>query len=165
MIIHVPGIEPRRIRDYVTTVDLGATILHGVGIAPLPEYAGVSLIPLMLGEQFTHPPIFAEQTANQDTGFVQPEQQIHPYRKKYMVITQDGFKLIYNRDAYSFELYDLRNDPRELANLFDRLPEKSAEMKRLLGRFIDVVQVSRPPDADETQYRWKRGQDRDDDIK
>jgi hypothetical protein len=32
------------------------------------------------------------------------------------------------------------------------MPEKSAELKRLLGRFVDVVLVSRPPDADEQRY-------------
>jgi len=69
-----------------------------------------------------------------------------------MVITQDGFKLIYNQNAYSFELFNLRDDPKEQHNLYDRMPEKSAELKRLLGRFIDVVLVSRPPDADEQRY-------------
>jgi hypothetical protein len=69
-----------------------------------------------------------------------------------MIITQDGFKLIFNRDIYSFELFDLRNDPAEVRNLYDQLPDKAAEMKSRLGRFIDVLTVSRPWDADESQY-------------
>ena len=71
-----------------------------------------------------------------------------------MVVTQDGFKLIYNRDYYAFELFNLQNDPREERNLYDSLPEKAAELRALLGRYIDVVQASRPADADETQYRF-----------
>ena len=53
-----------------------------------------------------------------------------------MVVTQDGFKLIYNRNFFNFELFDLKNDPSEMHNLYDRMPEKSAEMKFLLGRFV-----------------------------
>jgi arylsulfatase A-like enzyme len=69
-----------------------------------------------------------------------------------MVITQDGFKLIYNRDYSSFELFDLRNDPSEIRNLYERLPEKAADMRETLGRYIDVLTVSRPWDADESQF-------------
>jgi arylsulfatase A-like enzyme len=164
MIIYVPGMAPRRVHDYVSTIDLGATILQSVGIKPPKEYAGVGLAHLIRGEAFVHPPVFAEQTANQDSPFVRPEQQAHPHRKKYMVVTQDGFKLIYNRDAHCFELFNLRDDPAELHNLYDRLPQKALELKQLLGRYIDVVQVSRPADADETQY-LRPGTGRDDDSK
>jgi arylsulfatase A-like enzyme len=69
-----------------------------------------------------------------------------------MIITQDGFKLIYNRDCYTFELFDLKNDSSELHNLYDALPQKAADLRNRLGRFIDVVTVSRPWDADESQY-------------
>src|SRR5204863_6714840 len=90
----------------------------------------------------------------EDSPYLPPEKNLVPYGKKYMVITQDGFKLIYNRDYYAFELFDLKNDGREERNLYDRLPEKAAELRALLGRYIDVVQASRPADADETQYRF-----------
>jgi hypothetical protein len=32
------------------------------------------------------------------------------------------------------------------------MPERAAELKRLLGRYIDVVTASRPFDADENRY-------------
>src|SRR5262249_42631992 len=118
------------------------------------EYDGVSLMPLIRGEAFTHPPIYAEQTTNEISPYVLPEQNLVPFGKKYMVVTQDGYKLIYNRDYYAFELFNLKNDPREERNLYNSLPEKVAEMRVLLGRYIDVVQASRPADADETQYRF-----------
>ncbi|HWP43158.1 MAG TPA: sulfatase [Blastocatellia bacterium] len=152
MIIYVPGIPPRRVPDFVSTVDLGATILSAVGIQPPDDYAGVSLLPLMKGEPFTHPPIYAEQTTTQDSPYVRREQNLHPHSKKYMVITQDGYKLIYNRNAHTFELFDLKADPREERNIFDREAERAGRMKMLLGRFIDIVLASRPEDADESQY-------------
>jgi hypothetical protein len=154
MLIYVPDVAPRRVTDYVSSIDLGATILNAAGLDYPKDYAGVSLLPLMRGEAFTHPPVYAEQTTEEDSPFLPPEKNLVPNGKKYMVVTQDGFKLIYNRDYYAFELFNLSNDPREERNLYDSLPEKAAELHALLGRYIDVVQASRPADADETQYRF-----------
>ena len=151
-IIYVPGLAPRRISDYVSTIDLGSTILNIVGVACPKEYAGASLLPLMRGDSFIPPPVYGEHWQRNDSPFWGPEHDVDPEIHKYLVITQDGFKLIYNQNAYSFELFNLRDDPKEQHNLYDRMPEKSAELKRLLGRFIDVVLVSRPPDADEQRY-------------
>jgi arylsulfatase A-like enzyme len=164
MIIYSPGLAPRRVADYVSSIDLGTTILSTVGIEPPREYAGVNLGPLMRGEPFTHPPVYAEQTYNQDSPYVRLDQNVFPESKKYMVITQDGYKLIYNRNYHTFELFDLKRDKQELRNLFDRLPEKAGELKRLLGRFIDIVSVSRPWDADERQYVFGKAADEDDEM-
>ena len=47
-------------------------------------------------------------------------------------------------------------------NLYDRLPEKALELKRLIGRY--VVTASRPRDADESKYVFGTfGGDADDD--
>jgi choline-sulfatase len=149
MIFYVPGLSPRRVPDFVSSIDLGTTILDLVGIEPTRDYAGVSLLRLMRGEAFTHPPVYGEQVYTHDSRFVPPEKYVHPATKKYMVITQDGFKLIYNRDFYTFEMFDLRNDPKELRNLFDKMPDKAEELKKLVGRFVDITEVSRPWDAEE----------------
>ena len=152
LIIYVPNLEPRRIPDYVTTVDLGPTILNTVGLEHPKECAGVSLMPLMKGEPFTHPPVYGEQSFDYISRFVRPEQTVHKESKKYMVITQEGYKLIFNRNANSFELFNLKEDPREERNLYELETEKAEELKRLIGRYIDVVTASRPWDADEMQY-------------
>ena len=154
MIIYVPGLVPRRVTDYVSSIDLGPTILNTVGLDYPKECSGLSLAPLMRGDPFTHPPIYAEQTTEEDSPFLPPERNLVPNGKKYMVVTQDGFKLIYNREYYAFELFNLKTDPREEHNLYDAMPERAAEMRALVGRYIDVVQASRPADADETQYRF-----------
>jgi len=151
-IVYVPGLGPRRVSEFVSTIHLGSTILNTVGVACPKDYAGASLLPLMRGDTFTPPPVYGEHWQRNDSPFFSPEHDVDPEIHKYMVITQDGFKLIYNQNAYCFELFNLRDDPKEQHNLYDRMPEKSAELKRLLGRFVDVVLVSRPPDADEQRY-------------
>jgi hypothetical protein len=152
VIIHLPGQPARLIKDFVSTIDLGPTMLNAVGLDYPKECTGVSLVPLIIGEPFTHPPVYGEQTTQDVSPYVSSDKNVSPEQKKYMIITQDGFKLIYNRDHYAFELFDLKNDSAEVRNLYNRMPERATELRRLLGRFIDVVTVSRPWDADETQY-------------
>ncbi|HKP86390.1 MAG TPA: sulfatase-like hydrolase/transferase [Blastocatellia bacterium] len=153
MIFYMPDCQPRRVSDYVSTIDLGSTILNGVGLNCPAEYVGVSLLPLMRGEPFIHPTIFGEQTLREkEFPNIRPDQYPQPENKKYMAITQDGYKLIFNRGSFTFQLFDLRSDPQELRNLYDYEPEKAEELKGQLGRFIDIVRVSRPAGADESKY-------------
>lgn len=150
-ILYVPGYTPRRVSEFVSTVDLAPTILNLVGVACPPHYAGVSLLPSLRGEPLQHPPVYGEH-ALVENSMATPDKWIEPETRKFMVITQDGFKMIYNRNYYSFELYDLKADPRELNNLFEQLPEKSTAMRQLLGRFVDIVSALRPADADEQKH-------------
>lgn len=162
MIIYVPNVEARRVADYVSTIDLGSTILDIAGLDRPEGSVGVSLLPLMMGERLNYPSVYGEQTNKQESPYVRPEQNVHYEIKKYMVITQDGYKLIYNRNFYTFELFDLKNDPGENCNVYDRLPEKASKLKRLLGRFVDVVTASRPRDADESKYLFGKFDGADD---
>ncbi len=152
MIFYVPHLAPRRIPDYVSTIDLGSTILSAVGLNCPEGYAGISLLPLMRGEPVNLPPVYGEHVHLSDSPFVEQDEILDPETRKYMIIAQDGYKLIYNRDPHSFELYDLKSDPQELRNLYDRMPEKAESLNHQLGRFIDIVSVSRPPDTHERKY-------------
>jgi len=164
MLIHHPDLAPRRVTSYVSTIDLGATIVSSVGLQAPAEWVGFNLLPLMRGDEVEKPPVFGEQAYKQETPYVKPWQAVHPESRKYGVISQDGFKLIYNRNINSFELYDLKNDAGEFRNIYDSNLEKAEELKRLLFRFIDVVQVSRPWDADESKYYFYGGDGDKDDV-
>ena len=161
MIIYHPEVQPRRVRDYVSTIDLGATILGANGISSPEGYIGVNLFPLMKGQSIDRPPVYAELTKEEVSQYVRLDQQIHPEWKKYMAIAPDGWKIIFNRDVFTFELYDLAADPREQRNLFSAMPEKAEEMKRLVLRYVDIVTASRPPGADEGRYSKAGGADGD----
>jgi arylsulfatase A-like enzyme len=155
IIIYVPDLSPGRVPDYVTTIDLGTTVLDAAGIACPEQYTGVTLLPLMRGEPFTHPSLFAEQTLREkEFPNLRPDQYPQPELKKYMVLTREGYKLIYNREYQTFELFDLKADPGELNNLYDYLPELAQNLKQELGRFIDIVTVLRPANADESKYHF-----------
>ncbi|HVG18379.1 MAG TPA: sulfatase, partial [Blastocatellia bacterium] len=49
MIFYVPDLPARRVGAYVSTIDLGTTILDVVGVDCPEPYAGVTLLPLMQG--------------------------------------------------------------------------------------------------------------------
>lgn len=160
MIIYAPTLAARRVSDFVTTIDLGSTILDLAGVPRPEKYAGVSLAPLMRGENFVHPPLFAEQTLREkEFPNLRPDQYPQAELKKYMIVTSEGFKLIYNREYQTFELFNLKNDPGELNNLYDYMPSVASNLKQELGRFIDIVTSLRPDNADERKYRF--GDDRD----
>jgi arylsulfatase A-like enzyme len=161
MIIYHPEIAPRRVSDYVSTIDLGSTILSANGITCPEQFIGVSLLPLMKGESFRRPPVYAELTKEEVSQYVMLEQQVHPEWKKYMAVSQDGFKIIFNRDVCAFELYDLKKDPKEERNLFSLMPAKADEMKKLVLQYVDIVTASRPGTADEGRYSKAGGADGD----
>jgi hypothetical protein len=139
MIFYLPNCSPRRVQDYVSTIDLGTTILDAVGLQCPKKYTGVSLLPLMHGEPFSHPPVYAEQIVREkDFREVRKEANLNPKLKKYMIISQQGYKLIYTEQYQTFELYNLRDDPGEQNNLYDDLPSVSKELKSELGKFIDI---------------------------
>jgi arylsulfatase A-like enzyme len=47
-VLVAPGIEPRRVREAVSQVDVAPTLLELAGLPALPESSGVSLLPLLL---------------------------------------------------------------------------------------------------------------------
>jgi arylsulfatase A-like enzyme len=165
-IVYVPAVGTRRVSDYISSIDLGPTILNAVGIDIPESYLGVTLMPLMKGEPFIHPSVYGEESYRpSDFPNLRPEENPQEVISKYMVITQDGYKLIYNRSFYTFELYDLKRDLLEEKNLYNLQPEKAGELREKLGRFVDIVLVSRPWDADESRFFFGRDENREPWIK
>lgn len=161
-IFYVPGGQPRRVPDYVSTIDLGTTILRAAGIPAPDQYSGVTLLPLMRGEMFEHPELYGEQTLREkEFPNLRPDDYPQPVNKKYMIVTQEGLKLILDRNYWVFQLFDLTTDPLELHNLADEKPKRFEHLKGRLGHFIDIVTASRPADADESKYNLnvKQGDD------
>jgi len=151
-----PGAEPQRPREDGPSLK---TSLKNHALAGLAAYALLGLIELVdlnfrssgftsIGDRLAFAAYFSVNlVVGLAAGF-----SLGLETRIYMVITQDGLKMIYNWSHYAFELYDLKNDRYEQRNLYDSLPEKAGQMKRLLGRFVDVTQVSRPWDADDSKH-------------
>jgi arylsulfatase A-like enzyme len=104
LMMRLPGSVPRRVADLVQLVDLAPTVMELVGLGNQPAITpmqGRSLVPLLQGK-----PVKA-RLAFSRTLWDKPRYSVRDSR----------FKLIWDSRADTLELYDLREDPKESANL------------------------------------------------
>jgi arylsulfatase A-like enzyme len=114
LIISGPGIEPGELRTPVdVAVDISATLLDLVGIAPPEDYDGISLLPLITrreAEASLDDRLIPLRTSDWDGGVLK------------------GFKYI--KQGKSVSLFDTNRDPDERKNLADEEPEILGEMRK-----------------------------------
>jgi membrane-anchored protein YejM (alkaline phosphatase superfamily) len=136
--LHVPlivkppaGIDAQALRAQagrlVRHVDVLPTCLEMMGVAPLPETSGASLLRpaerLLLAQ--THKPIAS---------------------RNLVCARDERYKLILDADTRVFEMYDIVEDPEESVDLFARHGHERAAWQELLARIAasskhDEVQV------------------------
>ncbi len=116
LILHVPGVAPRKVDELVGLGDLGPTLLELVGAAPEPAFRGRSLVPAMKGEPLEPRPLVAE---------LMPQTSF----KEHHRVLLDGTWKLYQRVGGAYELYDLAKDPGEKQNLAGKDAGKLGEMK------------------------------------
>ena len=118
LVFGVPGIKPRTVRTPAQLVDVAPTVLALLGVNVPPSMRGRSLVPDLLGRPGPSPAAFAE---------------VHT---KKMVRHRD-WKLIHDYRRSTYELYDLRTDPRERVNLAGRRPAMAARLRGLLHGWFE----------------------------
>jgi arylsulfatase A-like enzyme len=111
LVIVGPGVSPG-IDDYPVDVslDLAATIVDFIGIAPPPSYDGVSLLPLLQGSS-------AEEMSFR---------LIPLLYSRWKGAIYKNYKYREQRDGRS--LFDLRHDPEERQNVIGKFPALAAQM-------------------------------------
>lgn len=170
-LVHVPlvvrfpdaSIEPRRIDNVVSLVDLMPTIFDFLGRGEeAVDSRGKSLMPLVEG-------------GNRPGGDAMAVPSIRINRKKYFkpykelrgdvnVVVLDGkWKGIFNIEPDSFELYDLATDPSEQQNVAASHPERIAPMRDFAQQWLaeclsagSTRTPGEPGDLDETNRQRLR---------
>lgn len=120
-----PGIAPRRIEQHVTNLDLGPTILDLFGVDAPASFLGQSLVPLLAGRD------------------VRLERPILAEGRLRRVFYWGDLKVIDDPRRKVVEVFDLRQDPRELRNIFDTQSARVLPAVAALRRFFDVHRLRR----------------------
>lgn len=120
LIIHMPGLTPRRVNAPVSTVDIGPTILDLAFTNTPGEYMGQSLVMYLRGET----PVLTRPIAGDQV--------------KARSLVLGSYKLIYSPKDGTREVYDLDTDPDETDNLYGLLDGEGERLHDTLDAFFDV---------------------------
>ncbi|MDT8300889.1 MAG: sulfatase [Sedimentisphaerales bacterium] len=150
MFIKWPGVvKPASVCDeVVTSTDFYPTMLEmaGLGLMPEQHIDGVSLMPLLKNKGrlkrkaiYWHYPHY-HGSGNRPSGAVRA----------------GDYKLIQWYEDNSVELYNLKNDIGEKHDLAKEMPEKAAELKGMLGRWLKQMNAKMPAAGPRDDFEvWK----------
>ncbi|MCA9565833.1 MAG: sulfatase, partial [Myxococcales bacterium] len=124
LVAHVPGVEPRRVEERLSIVDIAPTLVDLAG-ADVPEsFRGTSWVPwLESGREPTQRAIFTEMPAG-------------PYNTPKRSLTLGDWKLIHHPNGRLYRLFNLAEDPGELNDLWESEPEQAQRMRDLYEAFL-----------------------------
>ncbi|MBW2342051.1 MAG: sulfatase-like hydrolase/transferase [Deltaproteobacteria bacterium] len=110
LIIYEPSRERGEVCDtLVSTLDIPPTILYLFGLNQVDAFEGCSLLPL---EDYPAKGVFGEAVDKHGSKEKGEEKEVHYY-------LQGDLKIIYLETDDSWELYDLRADPKEINNIIE----------------------------------------------
>lgn len=142
-ILHIPGEEPKMVKNQCSTIDLFPTITQIAGIESnvLKQIQGQSLLDLLDNSSNEEREVFVETG-----GLYGP----WPSPKKHNVfcLISNKKKLIYNDVPQTWEFYDLNVDQNELENIYDENLTIVRKLKEKLINFLkkNNIQTNLTPD-------------------
>lgn len=123
LLIHVPGVAPRRVQTPVELVDVAPTLLNLLEVPVAPSMQGDDLRSFFTSDEADFGPVFASAGT------------------KHMAVDWP-YKLIADLRFGTRELYDLVADPRERENLANRESERVSALEGELQAWLDSLSDS-----------------------
>jgi len=115
LLAYIPGLDQpgRVVEEIAAGIDIGPTILDIAGIEVMPEqFEGQSLLPLALGSTV--------EDWREDLLYEYYWEFNYPMTPTTFALRTENYKLIQYHGIWDTEeLYDIRNDPKEMHNLID----------------------------------------------
>jgi len=121
----------RSVKEQVSIVDIQPTILDILNI-PLPKNSrGVSLKPLLMGEQMQSRWAYAENIRMENPDYINIV-ALRSNTAKLIANTPPGFK---RGEGTVYEFYNLLSDPQELKNIYDSTSDRCISFAERLKEF------------------------------
>jgi arylsulfatase A-like enzyme len=137
LVIYKPDISgSTRIEEQVSLIDIFPTLLDLANVERADTEFATSLYPFE--KRKFHDYTFAEVGKKP----VQPIQKYHPefedskYNRPMQVVRDNQYKLIRSIDGELIELYDWREDPKEINNLADELVNKRNDLESVIDEHL-----------------------------
>jgi arylsulfatase A-like enzyme len=129
LIMHLPGqIYSQRIGANVSHIDIAPTLLDFLGAKPPEWMEGKSFMPVLKDGDFDTGTKFSMQLC-----YVMDPPSL---RTKVIAAIRGNYKLIKYLDWKRYELYDVRNDPKEQINLIASKPEIFSSLKAEIDHIL-----------------------------
>ena len=136
LVIRAPGVEPARIAERVSTLDVAPTVLKLTGVEPLSGTGGRSLGALLDGREGRRGPILTEVGRSE--------------AKRMAAIGDGRWKLLWHEHDNEAELFDLETDPGEQRDVAALHPDEVERLFELLLATRKAAIETAPLLADET---------------
>lgn len=132
LMVRWPGnINPGSINDQmVQNLDFAPTLLEAAGVVTPTDMQGESLLPLLKGD---------DDAWNRDAVYYHYYEYpaVHMVKRHYGIVTRE-YKLVhFYYDVDEWELYDRKNDPAEMMNIYDD-PEYLGIVEELKVKLADL---------------------------
>lgn len=125
LLIYDPGLARGIVSDAVSSnLDIPPTITHLLGAEPSPAWQGQSLLPL---DSYARQGAFAESIDKHGAHEKGNEPEVHMYR-------EGDLKIIFRQEDDSWQLYNLREDPKEQNDIFGKDTTSEYLIKKLIPR-------------------------------
>lgn len=145
LLIYMPGGKQGDISEMVQNIDYAPTFLEAAGVKVPSDIQGVSLLPLLEGKKPEH-----WRDALYYHYYEYPAE--HSVYKHYGVRTDRYTLMHFYKDIDEWELFDLKNDPHELKNIYGQKGTESItrELKKKLlelqEQYDDPIRFEYPID-------------------
>lgn len=139
MIRHPDHIAGRRIGDRVSLINLAPTILDILGIAPLSQAQGMSLVPLMTGGKGALRPVISEKFDSIEAASPPSPggNTVQRYWRNVSIVLGRDKLLSWPKKGRPPELYDMEADPSETQDRASRDQKRVRELLRILEKFSE----------------------------
>ena len=123
LMVYDPTLTKGQVIDtLVSTIDISPTIVNLFGLKPVEAFQGHSLLPT---EDYPVKGVYGNAIDKHGLEWI--EKGVHFYR-------EGDLKIIYLEKEDTWELYDLKEDPKELSNIVDSSPAAEGMKEKLRPR-------------------------------